>query len=259
MTNNGKSHMIAKIINGNTIRVVDKTQFTDATLKCGQVFRYTDLGNGRYKILTGDNWAEIDFGSGMVKCNDAEYFFNYFDFGTDYNGFINELQKFEKLPIVNGIRILKQDFFECVISFIVSANNNIKRFTKTLFSLFDGRVIEDMTEADFSRIGCGYRSVYLVKTIKQLRNYDYSELTELDNDSLRKRLMMLSGVGRKVADCIMLFAFHRLDAAPVDTHIGKAIEQLGKQQANKVFGNKYAGIAQQYIFYYLQHLKKELK
>ena len=261
--------MVAKIIDKNTIKVLDITQFSDATLKCGQVFRYTHLDGDRYRILSGANWAEIDFATGEIICNDSEYFFDYFDFETDYNEIAGELSHFNKLPIIKGIRILRQDFFECVISFIVSANNNIKRFTKTLFSLFDGRDIEVMTEADFAGIGCGYRSSYLVKTIKQLKDYDYKELAKLDNCALRKRLMMLAGIGRKVADCIMLFSFHRLDVVPVDTWIEKvyktALEDGKETNRTKMaerlqnLWGKYAGIAQQYVFYYMQYLKKDFQ
>ena len=115
---------------------------------------------------------------------------------------------------------------------------------------------------DFKKAGCGYRSPYLVKAVRQLADLDVNNLSRLDDKNLVKELMRLSGIGPKVAGCLGLFSAilpneSRFRICPVDVHIGKAIEQLG-EKADEIISHKYAGIAQQYIFYYLQHLRKEL-
>jgi len=271
--------LIAKIIDDNTIEVYDLAQFDmDAIMHSGQVFRYFDIEGGGYDLVVGDNFCVLknDGDRVIIKCNDAKYFFEYFDLGRDY-GVVKKIMD-ENIcfaPIIKdsgGIRILKGEFVEMVISFIVSANNNIKRFKKTLnllaeefgrrlangrYSFPDLAGLQKVKESDFNRMGCGYRSPYLVKTIERLKDMDYFYLKTLSNEQLMMELMQLYGVGKKVASCIMLFCFHRLDVAPVDTWINKAIEGLGEDK-HFLINHKYAGIYQQYIFHYMQHLKKEI-
>lgn len=247
------AHGIAEIIDSKTIHVYDLTQFdVHAIMNSGQVFRepHCEIAKQEGKIVikaTGDK--------------DSKWLWNYFDLGTDYDEVRKELQQFralhEPMKYGAGIRILRQPFCEAIISFIVSANNNIPRIKKTVRQIDFGNT-EKYTEENFKKMGCGYRAQYLVKTIQQIKQIDFHKLSTMCNRSLRNELLRLPGIGPKVADCVMLFAFGRLDVAPVDVHIRRAIEFLGKEQADAIFSHKYAGVAQQYIFYYLQHLKKEL-
>jgi len=209
-----------------------------------------------------DWYAIRNCGQIFIDPPDMSYdqLWHYFDMDTNYNEIKKELAEFnvlhESIKAGGGIRILHQPFIPCVISFIISANNNIKRFTKTIEQIdFDN--LEKYTQDDFTRMGCGYRAPYLVQSIQKLRDMDTQYLSNLNNNELRKALMTLPGVGPKVANCVMLFAFHRLDVAPVDTWINKAIDQLGSS-AVVIMNHPYAGVAQQYIFYYLQHLHKTL-
>lgn len=242
----------------------------------GQVFRYFEKDGG-FVLVSGQNWAEIKIvgQQAVIKCNDAAYFFNYFDLQMDYNLIKAKLNfpKLQKaLKLGGGIRILRADFVEIVISFIISANNNIKRFTKTLNSLcaqFGSPLanglyafptmaeLTKITQADFKNLGCGYRDKYLVKAIKQLSALDFAALKGLPTNILYKKLLAICGVGPKVASCILLFAFNRYEVAPVDTWIKKAITQLTDTEKNEILYGTYAGVAQQYIFYYLQHLHQE--
>jgi len=192
---------------------------------------------------------------------------------TDWNAVRAELLRFTELrdPIAHapGMQILRQPFVECVVSFILSANNNIKRFSKTLAQMqFDLDWLCGRTEDDFRAMGCGYRAPYLVSACKRLCGMDYAELCKLDDAALYKELRTVKGVGDKVARCLQLFCFHRLNVVPVDTWIEKAYRQLTGDEAKRSvryiadwYQNRYgqyAGVAQQYLFYYLQYLKKEL-
>ena len=270
--------MIATIIDNHTIKVNDLSQFDPyAILHSGQVFRYWQTEQG-WLVMSGPHWAEIKMQSGQmeINCDDAQYFYRYFDFATDYQT-IKKTFTAPKLQNAlvrgGGIRILQADFVEMVLSFIISANNNIKRFTKTINDLcaefgtptacghhsFPSLSQCDLiTAEDYKRLGCGYRDQYLVAAVQQLKHLDFASLQQLSNAELQRELLKIKGVGPKVAACIMLFAFHRLDTAPVDTWIKKAIAQLSQEEQAIILHGPYAGIAQQYIFYYLQHLHREV-
>jgi len=273
-----KNNMIASIIDAKTIIVNDLTQFDPyAILHSGQIFRYWQIKEG-WLVLSRDHWAKIIQQSNNIKivCDDAQYFYKFFDFDMDYEIIkknLNAPKLKNALKCGGGIRILRADFVEIVLSFIISANNNIKRFTKTINDICHtyGELLScgyhsfpnlkqcaTISFEDFQKFGCGYRSEYLVTAIKQLKNLDYNKLQVLSNNELYKELIKIKGVGPKVASCIMLFAFHRLDIAPVDTWIKKAIVQLSSEEQQKILTGNFAGVAQQYIFYYLQHLHKDI-
>lgn len=266
---------IAKIIDKNTIEVYEKSQFNiNAILQSGQVFRYSCGDN--CVVFAGKNRAEIrqDAEKMTITCNDADYFWRYFDLDTDYEKIKENLSHFgfiKKILLdksIGGIRILKGEFVEIVVSFIISANNNIKRIQKIIDRLCklcgdiavfpDLECLGKLSEKDFFDIGCGYRSPYLVSAVKQLKNLNYDALDKLSNEQLKKELLKIMGVGEKVCACIMLFGFHRLNAIPQDVWIKRALEQVGAKDASALLNHKYAGVAQQYIFYYTQHLKKKL-
>ena len=276
--------MIAKITGKNRIEVFDLTQFdTDAILHSGQVFRYSrGTETSVYSLVVGQNKARLynEGGKVVIETDNPEFFWNYFDLDTNYTEIKEQLKKFATLNRilgensgVGGIRILRGEFVETVISFIISANNNIKRFTKTL-NLLSGQFGTDncfptleqlstLTAEDFKRLGCGYRSGYLVKAVAQIAEMNFNDLCKLSVEQLKKTLTQIAGVGPKVASCIILFSDilpneERFRICPVDVHIGRALEQLGKEQADVMLNHKYAGVIQQYIFYYVQSLRKKL-
>ena len=189
--------MIAKIVDSSTIYVNDLSQFDIyAILHSGQVFRYWQTAGG-WLVMSGHHWAEVNIenNQAIITCDDAEYFYNYFDFDTDYDVIKKSLivPKLQKaLHCGQGIRILRSNFEETVLSFIISANNNIKRFTKTINQICEeyGKLISGryhafpnltqcmkITEEDFKRMGCGYRAPYLVTAIQQLSQLNYSRLS----------------------------------------------------------------------------------
>ena len=265
----------------NEIVIEDLDDFNiDHILLCGQIFRYrkTDFG---YLVFSKDKVAKVykEEKCCRIESDDIDYFYTFFDLDTDYTKIKNELAKFEQLKkplnFGFGIRILKQDIFEMIISFIISANNNIKRiqgiverisekFGRKIGDFYAFPKIDELACADenfFKSIGAGYRSPYLVKVVEQLKTEEFNieNLKNLPTKELKKKLMMLSGVGPKVADCILLFGFSRGDVFPVDTWGQKIYEQdfNGKlTDRNKItdffvdtFG-ELSGYAQQYLFFY---------
>ena len=172
-----------------------------------------------------------------------------------------------------GIRILNQNLMETLVSFIISANNNIsrikaildrireklgKRIENNVFSFPDFSRLKKQNEEFFKSVGCGYRSKYLVKVFSQVTPEMLEEWKELDSQVLRRKLVDLSGVGPKVADCIMLFGYHRGDCFPVDTWIEQMHNKYFTPLVNRetirnnlvgIFGD-LSGYAQQYLFYY---------
>ena len=252
------------------------------TLSCGQIFSYKQTENG-FLVFSGNKVAKVTENQDnfLVETDDEGYFKNFFDLETDYSKIKAELLKHPVLekPIGfgGGIRILRQDLLETIISFVISANNNIKRITNSVFFLRQnfGEKIGDfyafptleklscLTEEDFRNAGTGYRSPQLVKLISQLSSKEFLTWGNLSSDALKAKLISLSGVGPKVADCIMLFGYGKPDVFPVDTWIEKVYNQYfesctdrAKIRRNLVdkFKN-LSGYAQQYLFFYQRNKK----
>ena len=234
-----------------------------------------------YIVFSADKKAKVTETSlgYIIKTNAPDYFENYFDLKTDYGKIKETLSKFPilKKPIDfgKGIRILKQNLFETLISFIVSANNNIKRIQMILerlreklgskvgdFYAFPTREqLKGASVEFFKEIGAGYRADYLYKVVRQIEDNTLNDWQKLDTKDLRNKLISLSGVGPKVADCVLLFGYGRQDVFPVDTWIEKMyvkfycsnsqiVPNREKIRENlvKEFGN-LSGYAQQYLFY----------
>ena len=263
----------------NKIEITGKNDFNiEHILECGQVFSY--LKNDKYIVFSGNYKCEIIEGKNGfdILTKNPEYFENYFDLKTNYSEIKNKLnsKKIMQKPIDfgYGIRILKQDLFETLISFIVSANNNIKRIKMILFKLrekygsdmgdyFAFPTREQLLAAsveDFKNLGAGYRSEYLYKVLRQIDDNTLDDWKKLETKELREKLISLSGVGPKVADCVLLFGYGKSDVFPVDTWIAQMYEKFYHKEPNREiirknlineFGN-LSGYAQQYLFYYMR-------
>lgn len=246
-------------------------------LECGQVFSFSKDGQ-MYKVFPLDKYAEIvETENGYeIRTKDIEFFVDYFDLKTDYSLLKEKLARFnilkKPLEFGSGIRILKQDLFETVISFIISANNNIKRIQLILGRIRErlGEKVEQVyafpsyeklkaqSEEFFKEVGAGYRASYLYKVLRQITPETLKLWENLDTATLRKQLLSLQGVGPKVADCILLFGYGRGDVFPVDTWIAQMYNQYYSPLENREkirdalvseFG-QLSGYAQQYLFYY---------
>lgn len=265
----------------NRIIIHSKEDFNPQhILECGQIFAYEKNGDN-YSVFSAAYSAEI-----IEKENGYEiitecpsYFENFFDLDTDYSDIKRKLSSFEilKKPIEfgHGIRILKNDLFEVLVSFIISANNNIKRIQKIINALKQectgGKAFPSQQQLlrfsveDFYRIGLGYRAPQLYKALRQFDESELASWRNLPTKELRTKLISLSGVGPKVADCVLLFGFSRKDVFPVDTWINKMynlyfppLSDREKIRNNLVstFGD-LSGYAQQYLFYYQRSSEKE--
>ena len=262
-----------------------------AIFTCGQAFRwyeesdgsFTTIHLGRVLNVLNENGRVIFKGTNLEEFN--EIWMDYFDLNTDYKEIIKELSKNEILANAieygKGIRILNQNHFEMLISFIISANNMIPRIKKSIevISTRYGKLIcedknrkyysfptiEELSKAtveelrEFAKVG--FRDKRIFDTVNMILNekIDLDNFENLETDILREELLKFSGVGNKVADCIMLFSYKRGEVFPVDIWIKRVMEELFikeetpvkkiAKKADKIFG-KYAGYAQQYLFYY---------
>lgn len=266
-------------IGENCIKVFSKDQFNPKhILECGQVFCYQKVGD-KYFVFPANKFAEIEEFEEfyLIKTHDVDYFINWFDLKSDYQEIKRALRENPIMPkpleFGYGIRILKQDLFETLISFIISANNNIKRISlilnnirenlgeKIAENVYSFPTYEKLKQCDedfFKRMGAGYRAGYLVKVLKQITPNKLEEWRNLSTKELREKLIGLAGVGPKVADCVLLFGFNRGDVFPVDTWIEQMYNTYFPKLENRetirnnlvgMFG-LLSGFAQQYLFYF---------
>ena len=264
--------------------------------ECGQCFRWNKEDDGSYigviknaviKVKKENN--KIIF-TGNCKTKDFKSLIRYyFDLDTNYSEYKEKLSKIDEymkqsIEFGEGIRILKQDLWETIISFIISANNNIPRIKKIIerisekygdkiefeekeYFLFP--TIEQLSKAsveDLRALGLGFRDKRIYNTTQMILNkeFDLEKLKKLDNTYLMKEeLLKLDGVGPKVADCILLFSLKRIDAFPIDVWVRRVMNDLyihnedetrvSKKQIENLAKEKFGdleGIAQQYLFYW---------
>ena len=263
--------------------------------ECGQCFRWNKQDDDSYTGIIKNRVINIkkDNNDYIFSSNeniDLEKCINdYFDLNTDYEEIKKQLSNIDenlKLSIEygNGIRILKQDIWECIISFIISANNNIPRIKKIIENLslnYGKKVIfkdkeyylfptpEELSKAtvqDLRKLGLGFRDIRVYNSTKMILNkeIDIEKLvTEKYTNKVREELLKLDGVGEKVADCILLFGFNRFDVFPVDVWVRRVMNDLyihnedenkvNKNEIRKIAKEKFLGIeglAQQYLFYW---------
>lgn len=271
------------VVEQNCIRLEQADNFEpESILTSGQLFRFGSLAGGGWWVATGDEYAEIEQSGDaayVIHTSHPTYFVHFFDLDTDYGQIIDRLRQHEPLaPALEfgrGVRLMRQPLCEVIVSFIISANNNIPRIrqsveaicarfgTKTDWGYAFPTVAQlvDATVQDFVEFGCGYRAPYLVDTIRRLAEPGFvDELrAALDTATARRLLLSLKGVGPKVADCILLFGLSRFDVFPVDTWIDKVYrEDFGgllrsRQKISDWFVQQFqadSGYCQQYLFYY---------
>ncbi len=262
-------------------------------LECGQSFRFNELEENTFKIIahnrsivvhSKDNTVEI---TGTTEEDFNNIWYNYFDLSTNYTDIKSKLLSNDTvmktcIPFGDGIRILRQDPFEIIITFIISQNNRIPMIKKVIENL-SSRYGTPINETDFSfptfdqlknisieelnDCKTGFRSKYIRDFLDKLstNELDLNYLKTLEYQSLKKELMKIKGVGTKVSDCIILFGFSITNAFPVDVWIKRVVEYFyfngidTKIEEIENFGKTnfgdYGGFAQQYLFYYARELQ----
>ncbi len=262
---------------------------------CGQCFRWNKEENGSYTGVFNNNVINVKKENnkiifrGICRGDIKEECIKYFDLDRDYEKIKDKLSKVDEnleasIKYGIGIRILNQDLWEALISFIISANNNIPRIkgiierlaknygdkiiwkNKEYYTFPTPEQLKKASVADFRKLGLGFRDVRVYETTK-IVNDNKNILHELKNEEdvnkLREELLKFPGVGPKVADCIMLFSLNKLEVFPIDVWVRRVMNELyiknddetkvNKKQIEKLAKEKYgnlAGIAQQYLFYW---------
>lgn len=276
---------------------IDKNESFDLVhiFECGQCFRWNKEKDGSFTGVFKNNVLNVKEENGKIKfqgiCdgNIENIVKEYFDLNTDYDKIKETLRKVDKyleesIKFGSGIRILNQDLWEVLISFIISANNNIPRIkgiVEKISNQYGRKIIyngkeyytfptpEELSRAsveDLRKLGLGFRDKRVYETTHKIKNgeINLNELAQIkDTNKIREILETLPGVGPKVADCILLFGLKRFEVFPIDVWVRRIMNDLyiknedetkvNKKEIETLAKTKYAelaGIAQQYLFYW---------
>lgn len=265
----------------------------DETFLCGQCFRWEKDKNGVFYGVTANHAAKVyyhDSNTIYIESTnpDLVYWSHYLNFSCDYNKVEKNLSSDKILrPCIEagrGIRILRQDLWETLVSFIISANNNIPRIKKIINKLcelygekieFDNKVfygfpsaevLSQLELSDLAEIRAGFRDKYILDAAKKVScgEVDLAQIPRLNNKNAKAELMKIKGVGNKVADCVLLFSLGRHNVFPLDVWTKKILNEIyGADEKNisefihQKFGNN-AGVAQQYLYYYYAVAKNQI-
>lgn len=269
------------------IRSMVKKQIDNFSLEqiclSGQCFRMKqeDGEENRYSLIAGDKYLEIEQQGNVCRfyCDEEtfEYFWkDYFDLERDYADCIGRINPRDTY-LVNaaafgsGIRILRQDLWEMIVTFLISQQNNIVRIRRCIQNICEaygeeqrdgqGRIyygfpkpeaLAGLDEDALKACNLGYRSKYVVRAARSVVSgeIDLEAVRHMSYKRAREELLKLFGVGEKVADCICLFALHHLQAFPMDTHMIQALNAHYKRGFPNRRYKDIKGIMQQYIFYF---------
>ena len=274
---------------------VDSLELRDI-FECGQCFRWNKEADESYTGVFEQNVLNVKkeknkiVFTGICRDDIKKTVEKYFDLSRDYEEIKRKLSKIDEnmkksIEYGQGIRILNQDLWETIISFIISANNNIPRIKgiierlsvkygtpiqwkdNTYYTFPEPKDLENVSVEEYRNLGLGFRDVRLYETTQMILQNKIN-LQELQNNpntiEVRDKLLQLSGVGPKVADCILLFStLKRFEVFPIDVWVRRVMNDLyiKNEDENKVskkqieslakekFGN-LAGLAQQYLFYW---------
>lgn len=266
------------------------------TFECGQCFRWNKIYDNGYLGISSGKVLEIEQKQdrfvfrGTDRATFEGYWIDYLDLKRDYGKIIEkistEMHMIRATEYGNGIRILLQDEWEALVSFIISSNNNIKRIKKiveglcklygkpadyknnTLFAFPDPKDIYGAGCEDLGDIKCGYRAGYIIDAVEKvhLEEVDVYSIRNMKYEEGIKELMRIKGVGPKVADCVLLYGGAKYESYPVDVWVKRVTEALYlkkdskpadiKDLARNMWGD-LAGFAQQYLFYYARENQLE--
>lgn len=277
------------------LKNIDSFELKDI-FDCGQCFRWNQQEDGSYTGVFGNNVLNVKkqkediIIEGICQGDIKNTVEEYFDLNKDYNKIKEQLSKIDEsmktsIQYGQGIRILNQDLWETIISFIISANNNISRIKgiierlsqkygnkitwrgKDYYTFPTVEQLKNVTVKEYRDLGLGFRDIRLYETTKMIldKKVDLEKMKQNPNTTeVREQLLLLSGVGPKVADCILLFStLKRFEVFPIDVWVRRVMNDLyikqedenkvSKKQIEEIATEKFgdlAGIAQQYLFYW---------
>lgn len=250
---------------------------------CGQCFRAKSLENGLFRFVSGEHVIYIkDMGNHQfsVSCTDDEWkeiWTRYFDLDRSYESlYYEEREKHEfvrkAMDCGRGIRILRQDPWEMLLTFIISQRKSIPAISKSVEALAEkyGHPIEtdyeilhsfptpdEMAHASIEELqecGLGYRVPYIYDAVQKVASgsLDLAAIADFNDADLFQELLTVQGVGKKVANCICLFGYGRIARVPVDVWIARAVDEDCCGEDPFPLFESNAGIIQQYVFYYMK-------
>lgn len=255
------------------------------TFDCGQCFRWNENADGSFTGVASKRAVNLAYDGKVIKIegatkDDEAFWREYLDVDRDYSAIKERVSKNdvmkEAVKFGSGIRILKQEFFESLLSFIISQRSSIPKIKgciekmcaaygeeisfegKRCFSFPDAEALRDVKEADYAAFGVGYRAKYLEKAVSDVLSGKIDEkiIRSLPTVDARNALLDIFGVGNKVADCVLLFGLSRFDSFPVDVWVKRAMDEyFDGQDGFGLFGED-SGFAQQYLFYKMRNGSK---
>ncbi len=262
--------------------------------ECGQCFRWYKQKDRSYTGVVKGKVVNVRYSDGILVIINSDFkdfieiWFDYFDLGRDYSLIKEKLAKDEimkkAIEFGYGIRILRQDLWETLISFIISANNRIPMIMKVVSAISEAYgdeivlnsakyyafpYMERLANTDIEQLRVckgGFRCKYIIMTSMMIKEgvVELNNLSRLGTDEARMELMKLPGVGKKVADCTLLYSGTKYDVFPTDLWVKRVMEELYfRRQASfneiqdfaKDYFGEFAGLAQQYLFYYARENK----
>jgi N-glycosylase/DNA lyase len=270
--------MIKKIVHFNIQQIAES----------GQCFRMNNIDNNTYSVVAYNKYLEIeqlDKNKVEFKCIEEDYetlWADYFDLNYDYGYVVHSIHNsddpFLKSAVEygEGIRILKQELWETIISFIISQRKSIPAIKSTIeklcqkfgdkkisqgkvyYTFPSPEVIAEQSIEDLQGLALGYRDKYILSTAKSIANgsINLEHVKQMSREEAILELKNLSGVGEKVANCVALYGMHKIDAFPIDVWIKRVVDTYYGGSFDTSIYKGYNGIVQQYMFYYIKNLNK---
>lgn len=254
-------------------------------LDCGQAFRWSENEDGSWsgvamgRELTLKQESDTLFFKNTSPNEVRDIWIGYFDLGRGYEEICERLSADENLKTAcseyPGIRILKQDEWETLCSFIISQNNNIPRIKGIInrlcenfgerlpgggYSFPSAERLAVLEPDDLAPLRAGFRNKYIIDAARKVTDgeVDLSALKTAPDGEVRESLLKIKGVGAKVAECTLLFGFGRVDAFPIDVWVRRVVGELYPNGLPECM-NGVRGIAQQYLFHWRRHLEEDEK
>jgi len=269
------------------------------TLDNGQAFRWASVGDGKFGGIAHGRWLELELSGGSLMLRDVTLpefdaiWKDYFDLGRSYSSlrdiFIEYDTMTKALAFSPGLRLMRQDMWEMLVSFILSQNSNIPRIKKMIAQLCQsfgqelsgthGRAVREandqpcggfafptpqalagLTEEDLAVIRSGYRAAYILDAARRVADgtLDLPGISTQPTEVVRAALLEIRGVGPKVADCVLLFGFGRVECFPLDVWMKRVVATLYPSGFPEDI-SQYAGIAQQFLFHYARSNPREFE